>query len=407
MGMLLLLACVPEPKPSTLEEIASRALPYTGTPEKAAVVRSINAFALDLYVTLAAESAENLFFSPFSISSALAMTYAGARGDTETQMEAALRFSLPQAALHPAFGALIGDITAAGARSGYELAAANSLWGQEDFIFLDAFLGILGNSYGAPLRKVDFVKYPEEARLAINAWAANGTRDRITDLMPRGSVDASTRLVLANAIYFKGAWARTFKGAETRDLPFQLPGSGTATVPMMHQDAEFNFMQDSQAQMVELPYTTGDLSMLFILPVSDAGIGGLEASLTADVLAQWCASLAPVTDLSVTIPRFTFTSTFRLGEELRTLGMTAAFDPGAADFSGISSAAGLSIGDVFHKSFVRVNEEGTEAAAATGVTIGVVSLPPSFFADRPFIFLIRHNRSGAILFLGRVMDPRQ
>jgi serpin B len=403
----LLLSCPPPATPSTLDEIDARALPYASTPEKDAVVESINAFAIDLYGKLAEGNEENFFFSPFSISTALAMTYAGAQGTTETQMASTLHFSLPQTTLHPAFGALLADMEAVGARDGYELSTANSLWGQIDLPFVPEFLATLASAYGAPLREVDFQTTPEPSRQTINAWVASATHDRIKDLLPQGSINDLTRLVLANAIYFKGSWARTFDAADTRSGDFHPRGGGTIQVPMMHQTAQFRYAWIAgTVQVLELPYTTGDLSMIFIMADTPDGMPDLETALSLPAFEQWCDALVPANELSVNIPSVTFASTFRLAQTLGALGMTEAFDPSLADFSGIADQAGLFIGDVFHKSFVLVNEEGTEAAAATGVTTGVTSMPPSFYADHPFIFLIRHNRSGAILFLGRVMDPR-
>jgi serpin B len=404
----LLLSCLPPGAPATLNEIDARALAYSSTPEKEAVVGSINAFAIDLYSRLAAASGENFFFSPLSITTALSMTYAGARGNTETQMATALHFGLPQATLHPAFGALLADMQAVGARDGYELSTANSLWGQAGFPFLAPFLATLQSGYGAPLREVDFAAAPEPSRLEINDWVASETHDRIKNLLPSGSIDALTRLVLANAIYFKGSWARTFDTSDTQMGTFHLEGGGgTAQVPLMQQEAQFKYAWiPGMAYALELPYTTGDLSMILILPDTSNGMPGLEAAMTRETLQKWCDAMEPSDEVSVTIPRFTFSSTFGLRQTLADLGMVDAFNPELADFSGISNQGGLFVGDVFHKGFVLVNEEGTEAAAATAVTVGTTSMPPTFYADHPFIFLIRHNRSGAILFMGRVMDPR-
>jgi serpin B len=393
-------------KPSTLDEISARALPYTDTLEKEAVVTGNNSFCLDLHKQIAQSESGNIFFSPFSISSALAMTYAGAREQTAAQMASTLHFTLDQAVFHPAFGALIADMKAVGARDGYTLSTANSVWGQSGYAFINDFLAILENSYGAPLKLVDFSADPEAARLTINGWVSDQTAQRIKDLLPPESIDANTRMVLANAIYFKGSWARTFAKGDTRDGTFRMSTGSTVPVPMMSQKGQFNFGENDIVKVLELPYTTGDLSMIFVLPQKPDGLPDVENAMTAVSFQEWLSLLSPVEDLPVSIPRFSYTSTFQLGAELKALGMTDAFTD-TADFSGISIADQLSIGDVFHKAFVDVNEEGTEAAAATAVTIVAVMAPvDNFYADHPFLFFIRHNRSGAILFFGRVMDPR-
>jgi serpin B len=405
--VLLSVACSPAYEPPTLEEIAARALEYTPSAEKSAVVEGSNTFGLELYSRLIGSRTGNVFLSPFSISSALAMAYSGARGDTATQMAATLHFDLAVEDLAEAIGALIADMGAVGARDGYELDIANGLWGQSGWTFLAGFLDVLEVSYKAPLREVDF-QAPEAAREAINTWVEDATHDRILDLLPAGSIDALTRLVLANAIYFKGSWARTFDADDTRDGLFTLAGGEQVSVPMMHQEAELNYAENGLVQLLELPYATGDLSMVLVLPASGHDLAEVEAALAADPseLESWISRLSPANDLPVTIPSFSFTSGFALADQLRDLGMTDAFD-GLADFSGITGMKDLVIGDVYHKAFVLVNEEGTEAAAATAVVFEATAMPTSFVADHPFIFLIRHNRSGAILFLGRVMDPRE
>jgi serpin B len=406
-AVFLLLSCT-EAQPSTLDEIAARALPYTSTAGKASVVEGINAFALDLHKRLALGGNGNLFFSPFSIESALAMTYAGARENTESQMATALHYNLLQADLHPAFGAFIADMKAAGARDGYTLSTANAVWGQSDYHFLEDFRTILENSYGAPLKPVDFGIDPDAARVSINTWVSDQTAQRINDLLPDGSIDNATRMVLANAIYFKGTWARTFDKGDTADGSFHLPDGSTAAVPMMQQEAQFHFGQNGMVKILELPYSTGDLSMIFILPLETGGLSAVENALTPTALQTWLSLLSPVEELPVAIPRFGFTAAFRLASELSALGMTDAFSPDFADFSGITTLERLFIGNVFHKAYVNVNEEGTEAAAATAVTVGTTAMPMNDFrADHPFLFFIRHNRSGAILFFGRVTDPRQ
>ncbi len=405
MTALLVSACGELPgKAATLDEIDSRALSYSGSPAKDLVVAGINAFAVDLYVRLAAKDSGNLFFAPFSIESALAMTWAGAKGSTADQMAKALHFGADQEGFHEAFGALVEDIGNAGSREGYELSTANSLWVQSGFTLLETFTSILSASYGALLHPTDFQGASETSRLAINDWTATQTKARIPDLLPPGSIDAGTRLVLANALYFKGSWARTFPAADTSQAPFNRARGDSIEVPMMRQSAQFRFGASGGTKALELPYTTGDISMLLILPEDPAGLAALEADLQGGIIDRLVAAMSAVDGLEILLPRFGFAASFALRPELESLGMTDAFTD-SADFTGIAASPPLSIGDVYHKSFVLVDEEGTEAAAATAVTVGVTAMLEGFRADHPFIFLIRHNRSGAILFMGRVVDP--
>jgi len=376
------------------------------TLDEAAMVTADTGFALDLYARLR-DREGNLFFSPFSISTALAMTYAGARGQTEAQMARVLYFGLDQPRLHPAAGGLVRDLNEELKGRGYQLSVANALWGQKGEGFLKSFLEINRADYGAGLREVDFVGATEAARGTINRWVEEQTAGKIRDLLQRGVLDTATVLVLTNAIYFKGDWVLQFDKKETLTNPFMRLDDSEVQAPMMRQTAEFRYADTGGLQVLELPYAGDKLSMVILLPREMKGLPKLERSLTVENLAKWMSGLRKQ-KVHVSIPRFKLTSQFRLDETLQAMGMTDAFVMGAADFSGMSRRKNLFIGAVVHKAFVDVNEEGTEAAAATAVVvIPGLGGPPAFVANHPFIFLIRDARSNSILFLGRVTDPTE
>jgi serpin B len=369
-----------------------------------AVVKGNNEFAFDLYARLRARDG-NLFFSPNSISTALAMTSAGARGDTADEMAKALHFTLPPDRLHPAFAALLKALNAEGQKRGYQLSVANALWGQKGEGFKPDFLKLAKDDYGAGLKEVDFAHDTEAARKEINAWVERQTQDRIKDLLQPGVLDPLTRLVLTNAVYFKGDWSSPFKKDLTREEPF-LTGGGKVQAPLMHQSARFKYLDAGALQVLEMPYVGKDLSMVVLLPKKADGLAELEKSLTADKLAGWLGQ-AREEEVEVGLPKFQATSEFSLKDQLAALGMKKAFVPGAADFSGMNGRDDLYITAVVHKAFVDVNEQGTEAAAATGVVVGLRATPvrPVFRADHPFVFLIRDTRNDSVLFLGRLVNP--
>jgi len=368
-----------------------------------AVVKGDNEFAFDLYGRLRHHDG-NLFFSPNSISTALAMTYAGARGDTADEMARALHFTLPPEQLHPAFGALVRELNGAGRKRGYQLSVANALWGRKGYGFKDDFLRLARANYGGGLREVDFARNAEGARKEINSWVEKQTREKIKDLLKPSDVTPGTPLILTNAIYFKGDWLSPFKKEQTRDEPFAIGGGTRVTARMMHQTAKFRYHDSGTTQVLELPYAGKELSMVVLLPKAVEGLADLESSLTADRVAGWLSRLREQ-EVVVSLPRFQTTAEFRLRDQLSALGMRRAFTN--ADFSGITDKEGLSISDVIHKAFVDVNEEGTEAAAATAVISRGLSpsKQPVFRADHPFVFLIRDTRHGSVLFLGRVVNP--
>ncbi|MCK4307062.1 serpin family protein [candidate division WOR-3 bacterium] len=369
--------------------------------DKKTVVDGNNMFALELYTELK-EQEGNLFFSPYSISTALAMTYAGARGNTEKQMAEVLHFELSQKCLHPTFHSLISQLNAQG--KGYQLNIANALWGQKGYGFLEEFLELTKANYGAGLNEVDFVRDAESARKTINAWVEEQTKDKIKDLIKPGILDALTVLVLTNAIYFKGNWASQFKKKETKDSKFYVRANKTVKVPMMYQKEKFKYMETDGFQAIELPYVDNELSMVILLPKKREGLVELENSLNVDSLNKWLGNLRKQ-EVTIYLPKFKMTSEFRLEEVLASMGMPDAFS-GQADFSGMIGRKELFISAVIHKAFVDVNEEGTEAAAATAVVMAKGTVPVfRFRADHPFIFLIRDISSGSILFLGRVVNP--
>ena len=375
-----------------------------------AVVEGNNRFALDLHARLRADQPGNLFFAPGSLSTALAMTYAGARGETASQMAKVLHFALPPEKLHPSFASLNRTWNPDGQGRGFRLGVANRLWGQDGYHFLPGFLAITRDDYGAELAQVDFGGQTEQARRQINAWVEERTEGKIRDLIPPGALDSLSRLVLTNAIYLKGEWSRPFEKRATKEAPFHVTSRQTLDVPMMSQEDRFPYLAGEGLKVLELPYGAGDLSMLVLLPDSIEGLAGLEARLTGDNLTRWHTALRRE-KVRVFVPRFKLTSQFQLADVLKAMGMPLAFTPDRADFSGMDGRRDLFVSAVIHKAYVEVNEEGTEAAAATGIAVGATAVmspkePPVFRADHPFLFLIRENRTGSLLFLGRVVNPK-
>jgi serpin B len=377
------------------------------------LVNGNNGFAFDLYRALQEKEDGNLFYSPFSISIALAMTWAGARGETERQMAETLHFTLPQDRLHPAFNALDLELAqrGQGARGkdgkGFRLHIVNALWGQKGYQFLPEFLETLARNYDAGLRLLDLAGDPEAARGVINDWVSDQTEGRIRDLLPPGAVDTLTRLVLTNAIYFNAAWDEQFDPRATRDGAFHLLDGSQVTVPMMRRTANSGFVVGEGFQAVELPYDGKELAMVILLP--DAGrFEEFEDSLDAERVEEILGRLA-YGQVTLTMPRFRIESDFGLADTLAAMGMPAAFRPDQADFSGMDGSRDLYISRILHKAFVVVDEGGTEAAAATAVVVGLTALIPraEITVDRPFIFLIRDLQTGTILFVGRVVNPAQ
>lgn len=372
-----------------------------------AVAEANNAFAFDLYRQLAREDG-NLFFSPYSLSSALAMVYAGAGGQTAAQLAQALHIQLPPDEFHQALAELNGALNAPS--EAYDLSVANALWGQEGYPFRSEFLALTDRYYQAGLQEVDYTsdRTREEARRAINAWVEERTQGKIRNLIQPEDLSALTRLVLTNAIYFKGAWEVPFHPDATGPMPFDLEAGGTVDVPTMYQSAGFLYAEDETVQLLEMPYAGGELSMVILLP-KRGGLQALEDILDPHQVQSWLAQ-GSQREVEVYLPKFTLEQRVVLNAVLQGLGIVDAFHPARADFAAMAQDPDLHLSQVIHQSFVEVNEEGTEAAAATGIGMRTTSLPvnppPIFRADRPFLFLVRDVASGTILFMGRVVDPR-
>ncbi|MGE3822356.1 MAG: serpin family protein [Isosphaeraceae bacterium] len=378
----------------------------------AEVTRGNTFLAVDLYANLR-KGEGNLFFSPYSLSTALAMTYAGARGETAEQMARVLQFHLPQAELHPAFRALIDHVNGAGEPKPrpYQLLTANALWGQQGEPFLEEFLRATRENYGAGLKEVDFRGAPEPSRLAINAWVERQTNDKIKDLLGSSDVGPDTSLILTNAIYFKGDWLHPFtEYATEKHGTFHARDGRDVTTPMMNQSHSFKHHDGGSFQLLKLPYVGNQLSMVILLPRAIDGLAALEAEFNAANLSTWIGKAKP-TQVALKMPKFTMTEELRLSDLLTSMGLTLPFVPGKADFSGMNGKRDLSISEVIHKAFVDVNEKGTEAAAATAVAMVRASavvpvVPVEFKADHPFLFLIRDEPTGSFLFLGRLTQPK-
>ena len=379
--------------------------------DSSVIVTGNNQFAVDLYQKLR-DTEGNLFFSPYSISTALAMTYAGARGRTESQMADVLHFPVSEAGREQfaaAFGKIIKDLNEKGKEGNYQLSVANALWGQKGYEFVDEFVELVNSNYDGRLSEVDFAGATEAARKIINGWVEEKTNDKIKELIKPGLLDAMTRLVLTNAIYFKGNWASQFEKDRTAPAPFYLSNGDKIEAAMMNQTGKFFYMQADNFKALELPYVEDELSMVVFLPNKANGLGEFEEKLTNDNLSKWIADLEKSrVEVKVSIPKFKMTNRFSLASVLRSMGMTDAFSS-SADFSGMSGRRDLYISAVIHQAYVDVNEEGTEAAAATAVTMKLLSTMPAptpvFRADHPFVFVIRDNNTGSVLFVGRVVSP--
>jgi len=414
--VLLLLPLIASIQPAVAGEVKSDkdriTSPDVSLNEQASLVEGNSAFGFELYQALKGEEG-NLFYSPYSISLALAMTYAGARGETAQQMAATLHFILEQERLHPAFNWLDAELASRGEGAqgqdgeDFRLNIVNAIWGQKDYEFLTEFLDVLAENYGAGLRILDFITETEKSRLIINDWVSDQTEGRIKDLIPEGAISEWTRLVLTNAIYFNAAWECPFDEKVTADCPFYLLDGGQVIVPMMKQTESFGYTEGEGYQAVELRYDGGELSMVILLPASgnfEAFEEGLQAQQVNDIISG-----LQFTEVALTMPKFEFDSEFSLKDTLAGMGMRDAFSPHDADFSGMTGKPELFISAVVHKAFVAVDEAGTEAAAATAVIVNTTSMPEEprveVTIDHPFIFLIRDIETGAILFVGRVLNP--
>ncbi|MBI3161793.1 MAG: serpin family protein [Chloroflexi bacterium] len=409
---MILSACSPFASVGMAESNKSRdSNPSVAEDDIATLADGNNAFALNIYNALRSENG-NLILSPFSMSLALAMTYAGARGETETQMAQVLHFG-NQDQLHPSFNALDlalekKPINLDKDQEPMRLGIANAVWAEQTFTFLPEFLDTVAVNYGAGVHLADFVNKPNDERIAINNWVSDQTEERIKDLLAEGTVTPDTRMVLVNAIYFKADWLWKFDANSTYDGAFHLLDGSEVTAPMMGDTFHaIPHMQGNGYQVIELAYAGETAAMDIILP-DEGNFSAFEASFDKSVYDEIIAGLQNAPSARVNLPKFEFAKDFSLSDALATLGMTDAFDPGLADFSGMTGKKDIFIGDVIHKAFVAVDEEGTEAAAATAVIMEATGAPMQdvvFIADRPFVFIIRDTVNGQVLFIGRVMNP--
>ena len=385
------------------EEPKSEAAGTENSSDVNELVAGNTACAIKLYSKLKQEPG-NLFFSPYSISTALAMTYGGARTETESEMAKALSFNLAQDQLHAAFSGLGRSLQSKKEKKGVELSVANALWPHNNYAFRSEYIELLQQSYDSVGTPLDYSN-PEQARGVINRWVEEETKNKIKDLIPPGVLNSDTRMVLTNAIYFKGDWVTRFEKKRTREMPFKLSAEKIAKTPMMYRKGSAGFFQDAELQILEMPYQGNDVSMLVLLPRKVDGLAELEKSLTATRLAKWLKQVRKL-KVDVWLPKFKMTSQLSLATPLKSLGMKRAFSRNC-DFSGMDGSKRLFLSAVIHQAFVDVNEEGTEAAAATAAVIQSRSLRvgPRFRADHPFLFLIREKTTGSILFFGRYVHP--
>ncbi|NXG78869.1 SPB6 protein, partial [Baryphthengus martii] len=369
-------------------------------------------FALDLLRKLCEnKSQQNLFFSPFSISSALSMILLGSKGNTEVQIAQVLSLNKAKDA-HNEYQSLLSEIN--NPSSKYILRTANRLYGEKTFEFLSSFIESSQKLYHAGLTQTDFMHAWEDSRKQINGWVEERTEGKIQNLLAKGILDSQTRLVLVNAIYFKGNWEKQFDKGKTTERPFQINKKETKPVQMMMKKDRFNmtYIGDFHTKILELPYVGNELSMIILLPdaIQDGstGLECLERELTYEKLIDWLnPEMMDCTEVRVSLPRFKLEEDYDLKHLLRCMGMPDAFDLEKADFSGMSAGNNLVLSEVVHKSFVEVNEEGTEAAAATAgvMMLRCAMIVPEFTADHPFLFFIRHNKTSSILFCGRFCSP--
>jgi len=415
--LMLISACTPQnnnggPSSEVKSSIPRNMDPVVPDEKMAELVQGNTSFGINLYHSLRQDD-NNLIFSPFSISLALAMAQAGAQNDTLQQMNDVLMFSIPSEELHPAINALQLELNNREnseyeeGKKDFELNIVNAIWGEKTYSFLPEYLDLLAENYGAGLRLADFITQPDTSRKEINQWISDQTNDRIHDLLPEDSISTLTRLVLTNAIYFKASWLHQFEPAMTDDGDFTLLSGEVIQVPMMQQTETFSYARENGFQLVILPYEGNKLSMLIILPDEDNFTQVEDALGNIDVKDLMGSSSNEQVNLKM--PKFKIESSFGLADPLEVLGMKDAFISGSADFSGMDGTHDLYISAVQHKAFIEVDETGTEAAAATAVVVGIESMPAdepvNVSIDRPFLFFIVDNDSGSVLFMGRVMNP--
>lgn len=405
-ALIAVLGCsIEKEKPTKSATSDTSTLPKEGDPaDVTALTKGNNEFAFALYKKLA-EKEGNVFFSPYSISSALGMTYAGARGPTAEEMAKVLGITTLGEKVHPANAELARRLKSSGGKDKVEFHIANALWGQQGMSFLPDFLNLTKRHYNGGFRELDFMGDTEGARKTINGWVGEQTRDKIPELLKRDTVTSNTKLVLTNAIYFKGNWARNFDPKETKDGIFYRSPTDKVTVPFMKQTADLRYAEVADAQVLELPYTGNGFSMVVVLPRKAEDIGDVEAALCGGAIDH-CLAKAGECEVEVILPKFKLRVPVALGPPLKELGMRKAFDD--ADFSGLTGSREFQISAVIHEAFIALDEKGTEAAAGTAVDVGNnAKLVVAFRADRPFLVAIRHRETGCIVFFGKVADPIQ
>ena len=365
-----------------------------------------NTFALEAYKQFAGEDSKNIFFSPISINMAIGITYAGAVGETEKQISSVFNFPENTSTFHQSMGEMQRNIIGK-ASEGVEISIANQLWADKNYKFKCQYLRKTKKWYKAPVKRVDFYSNPDESRISINNWVEEQTHEKIKDLLPKGSVIDQTKMVITNAIYFKGQWDKKFVKVNTQNEIFTTISGEKIETPTMNANTKLNVYEGDNIKLVELPYAGKQFSMLVLLPNEDTPLVSVEKDLNTKTLDHYI-SLMTESDVRIALPKFKFDATYKLKPTLSKMGMPLAFS-NAADFTGMSRKKDLRIDEVFHKAFVEVSEEGTEAAAATAVVIvrkTSIMKTVEFRANRPFMFFIRENESGNILFLGRITNPK-
>ena len=423
VGLVCALGCGAAPQGETVPQPSGNPPPGkdaqvapepSGAPEGGEVgdyaeaAESCNAFGIHLYQFLAGQEDGNLCVSPLSVAAALTMTYAGARGDTAAEMAKVLHIEghdPENAPVHRAYTALMEALGHKGEGKDV-LDIANALWPQKDYDFRKAYIDLVKQRYKAGLEPLDYTSAPEACRKTINDWVSGKTHDKIQELLAEGTITPATALVLTNAVYFAGTWRAAFPENGTHPMPFHVMGREAVDVPMMSAKGKYGYYEDDALQALEMDYKSGGLSMVVVLPRERDGLAGFD--LTPERLDA-CTKGLNQREVQVFFPRFTMEQSFSLAETLGAMGMPTAFTP-RADFTGMAEDGRLNISAVEHKTYIKVDEEGTEAAAATAVVMKRTSIepgpqPPVFKADHPFVYLIRHKASGAILFLGRLMEP--
>lgn len=368
------------------------------------LVDSLNDFSFNFYQKIAQSEEDNIFFSPYSIFVALSMAYEGARGNTATEMQKVLNVIQNDSATLGSFGRIYNLLNQN--QKGYTINTANAFWAHQDYEFLKEYLVLLENFYMAEANELDFSKNVKAAN-TINNWIEEQTHDKIKDMIQSDMLSDLTKLVLTNAIYFKGLWDSPFEPDSTYETDFELTSGETVKVNMMGDSKYFNFnySETDTLQILELNYDGNDLSMIIILP-KENNISIAESAMDAENLTNWKTNLFEI-EIDVEIPKFKFETKYSLTNLLKDMGIVDAFSPGVANFSGMDGTNNLFISNALHQAYVEVNEEGTEAAAATAIIVELTAITNQFRADHPFVFLIQHKETGAVLFMGRVMNPAE